>query len=178
MASDRTRSESGLNKIGVVGTYVPRRCGIATFSADLLAAMQTASPSAEWWSVAMNDTPEGYDYPPEVHFEVGQKVLTDYRLAADFLNMNQVEAVCLQHEFGIYGGNSGSYVLRLMQNLRMPIVTTLHTVLQEPSRDQKDIITAIAQHSDRLVVMSRRARQTLRKVYDVASDRIAVIPHG
>jgi glycosyltransferase involved in cell wall biosynthesis len=178
MAGGRTLSESGLSKIGVVGTYVPRRCGIATFSADLLGSMRAASPATEFWSVAMNDTPEGYDYPPEVHFEVGQKVLTDYRLAADFLNMNQVEAVCLQHEFGIYGGNSGSYVLRLMQNLRMPIVTTLHTVLEEPNRDQRDIVTALAQHSDRLVVMSRRARQTLRKVYGIAGDRIAVIPHG
>jgi glycosyltransferase involved in cell wall biosynthesis len=126
----------------------------------------------------MNDAVEAYDYPPEVHFEIGQKILADYRLAADFLNMNQVEAVCLQHEFGIYGGNSGSYVLRLLQNLRMPIISTLHTVLHEPRQEQREIIGAICQHSDRVVVMSRRARQTLRKVYGIPGERIAVIPHG
>jgi glycosyltransferase involved in cell wall biosynthesis len=186
MARERARfgiqpadsANNGPGKVAIVGTYVPRRCGIATFSSDLLTALRTGASETEWSAVAMNDTPEGYDYPPEVHFEVGQKVLADYRLAVDFLNMNQVEAVCLQHEFGIYGGNQGSYILRPLQNLRMPIITTLHTVLQEPRADQKEIITAIGQLSDRVVVMSRKARQILRKVYGIAGDRIAVIPHG
>jgi glycosyltransferase involved in cell wall biosynthesis len=157
---------------------VPRRCGIATFSNDLLTSLRNAAPSSEWVSVAMNDTPEGYDYPPEVHFEVGKKVLADYRLAVDFLNMNQFDAVCVQHEFGIYGGNQGAYILRPLQNLRMPIITTLHTVLQDPRPDQKEITVAISQLSDRVVVMSKKARQLLRKVYGIPGERIAVIPHG
>lgn len=161
-----------------IGTYIPRRCGIATFSNDLLTALAADAPATSFWSVALNDGADGYEYPPEVHFEIGQKVVTDYRAAVDFLNMNQVEAVCLQHEFGIYGGAFGSHVLRLLENLRMPVVTTLHTVLREPSREQKDITLAIADLSDRVVVMTQMAREILKSTYGIADDRIAVIPHG
>ena len=178
MAVDPTRRRQGPKKVSFIGTYMPRRCGIATFSSDLLSSLAAEAPGTEFWSVAVNDVAEGYDYPPEVHFEIGQKTLADYRKAVDFLNMNQVEAVCLQHEFGIYGGPSGSYVLRPLENLRMPVVTTLHTVLQEPSREQKEIITAIGDFSDRVVVMSEKARGILRSVYGVPKERIAIIPHG
>jgi hypothetical protein len=91
-------------KIAFIGSYIPRRCGIATFSADLLGSMRSQAPDTEFWSVAMNDIPTGYDYPPEVQFEIGQRMVADYRSAVDFLNMNGVDAVSLQHEFGIYGG--------------------------------------------------------------------------
>ncbi len=121
---------------------------------------------------------EAYDYPPEVHFEIAQKSLADYRKAVDFLNMNQVEAVSLQHEFGIYGGSAGSYILRPLENLRMPVVTTLHTVLKEPNSEQKDIIKAIGEFSDRVVVMSEMAEQVLTSVYGIPKERVAVIPHG
>jgi glycosyltransferase involved in cell wall biosynthesis len=113
-----------------------------------------------------------------VHFEIAQKSLADYRKAVDFLNMNQVDAVCLQHEFGIYGGGSGSYVLRPLEHLSMPVVTTLHTVLKEPNAEQKDIITAIGEFSDRVVVMSEMAEQVLTSVYGIPKERVAVIPHG
>ena len=101
-------------KIAVIGSYLPRRCGIATFSADLLASMKSAAPDTELWSVAMNDIPVGYDYPSEVQFEIGQRIVGDYRSAVDFLNMNGVDAVSLQHEFGIYGGKAGNNVVRLL----------------------------------------------------------------
>jgi glycosyltransferase involved in cell wall biosynthesis len=165
-------------KIAVIGSYLPRRCGIATFSADLLASMRGAAPETELWSVAMNDIPLGYDYPSEVQFEIGQRIVADYRSAVDFLNMNGVDAVSLQHEFGIYGGKAGNNVVRLLQNLRMPVVTTLHTILEEPDKDQEQVIRAIGSLSDRIVVMSERAAQILRKVYGVAPSRIAIIPHG
>ena len=158
MPADQPKRRSGPKRVSFIGTYVPRRCGIATFSNDLLTALTAEAPNTEWWSVALNDAAEGYDYPPEVHFEIGQKTLADYRKAVDFLNMNQVDAVCLQHEFGIYGGSSGSYVLRPLENLRMPVVTTLHTVLREPNREQREIISAIGDFSDRVVVMSEMAR--------------------
>src|ERR1700686_4708152 len=164
-------------RVGLIGTYIPRRCGIATFSADLLAAMKEEAPETEFWSLAMNDIPEGYDYPPDVQFEIGQKVVADYRNAVDFLDMNEVDAVSLQHEFGIYGGKAGSNVVRILQNLRIPVVTTLHTVLQEPDKDQEQVIRAIGSLSDRIVVMSARAAHILRKVYGVAPGRIAIIPH-
>jgi glycosyltransferase involved in cell wall biosynthesis len=177
MANESTRKQ-GPKKVSFIGSYVPRRCGIATFSNDLLTALAARAPATEFWSVAVNDLQAGYDYPPEVHFEIGQKTLSDYRKAVDFLNMNQVEAVCLQHEFGLFGGSSGSYVLRSLERLRMPVVTTLHTVLQEPNDEQKEIIAAIGDFSDRVVVMSDRARETLISVYGVPNERIAMIPHG
>jgi glycosyltransferase involved in cell wall biosynthesis len=165
-------------KIAVIGSYVPRRCGIATFSADLLGSMRSTAPDTEFCAVAMNDIPLGYDYPSEVQFEIGQRIVADYRTAVEFLNMNAVDAVSLQHEFGIYGGKAGNNVVGLLQNLRMPVVTTLHTVLEEPDRDQEQVIRAVASLSDRIVVMSARAAHILRKVYGVARTRIAIIPHG
>jgi glycosyltransferase involved in cell wall biosynthesis len=165
-------------KIAVIGSYVPRRCGIATFSADLLNAMSNDAPDTELWAVAMNDIPLGYDYRAEVQFEIGQGIVADYRSAVDFLNMNGVDAVSLQHEFGIYGGKAGSNVVRLLQNLRMPVVSTLHTVLEQPDKDQEQVIRAIGSLSDRVVVMSAHAALVLRKVYGVAPGRIAIIPHG
>lgn len=170
--------KKGPKKVSFIGSYAPRRCGIATFSNDLLGALAACAPDSEFWSVAVNDIQAGYDYPPEVHFEIGQKTLSDYRKAVDFLNMNQVEAVCLQHEFGLFGGSSGSYVLRSLERLRMPVVTTLHTVLREPNAEQLEIIRAIGDFSDRVVVMSDSARAVLNEVYGVPPERIAVIPHG
>ena len=102
-------------KIAVIGSYIPRRCGIATFSADLLDSMRLEAPDSELWAVAMNDNPLGYDYPSEVQFEIGQRMIADYRTAVDFLNLNGVDAISLQHEFGIYGGKAGNNVVRLLQ---------------------------------------------------------------
>ncbi|HOJ60749.1 MAG TPA: glycosyltransferase [bacterium] len=166
------------HKIALIGNYLPRRCGIATFTTDLVTALAKENPEGECWAVVMNDVPEGYRYPPQVRFEVNQRLLVDYRLAADFLNMNRVEVVCLQHEFGIFGGEYGAHVLDLLSNLRMPLVTTLHTVLQEPDPGQRAMIKRIAKLSDRLVVMSQRAKQILMEIYGVAAERITMIPHG
>jgi glycosyltransferase involved in cell wall biosynthesis len=166
------------SKIALVGNYIPRQCGIATFTADLLSALSEENPLGECWAVVMNDIPEGYHYPPQVRFEVNQRMLAEYRLAADFLNMNRVEVVCLQHEFGIFGGEHGAHVLDLLSNLRMPLVSTLHTVLQAPSPGQMAIIKRLAQLSDRLVVMSSKAREILREVYGVPAGKITMIHHG
>lgn len=132
----------------------------------------------ECWAVVMNDVPEGYRYPPRVRFEVDYKNLDDYRLAADFLNMNQVDIVCLQHEFGIFGGKHGSHILELLRNLRMPVVTTMHTVVASPDLGQKTIVEELGDLSDRLVVMSYKAKEMLKEVYGVAEERIALIHHG
>ncbi len=165
-------------KIAVIGTYLPRRCGIATFSSDLLHSLEAQNSGAEIASVAMDDALEAYAYPQEVRFEIDQKTVADYRLAVDFLNMNRFDAVSLQHEYGIYGGRAGNHVLRLLHNLRVPVLTTLHTVLEEPDRDQREVLAAIGELSDRVVVMSERARATLARVYGVPLPRITVIPHG
>ncbi len=173
-----TARRSMPGKIVLVGTYLPRQCGIATFTSDLLTALAQENPEVECWAMVMNDTSEGYRYPPEVRFEVNQRALADYRMAADFLNMSQVDMVCLQHEFGIFGGEDGSYILDLISHLRMPVVTTLHTVLQVPTAGQFAILRKIAQVSDRLVVMSHKAREILKAVYNVPGEKIAMIPHG
>ncbi|MBS3757552.1 MAG: glycosyltransferase family 4 protein [Desulfobacterales bacterium] len=165
-------------KIALIGNYLPRRCGIATFTTDLLNALAEENTKGECWAVVMNDTANGYLYPPQVRFEINQHILPEYRLAADFLNMNRVEGVCLQHEFGIFGGNDGSYVLELLSHLQKPVVTTLHTVLQEPTREQMRIIKSIARLSGRVVVMSHRAVQILQNVYGIEAEKIAVIHHG
>ncbi|MGC9452515.1 MAG: glycosyltransferase [Oceanipulchritudo sp.] len=162
----------------MIGNHLPRQCGIATFTTDLLAGLAEENPSGECWAVVMNDIPEGYRYPAQVRFEVNQRVLAEYRLAADFLNMNRVEVVCLQHEFGIFGGENGAHVMDLLGNLRMPVVTTLHTVLQSPSAGQLAVARRVAQLSDRLVVMSQCAREILREVYGVPEAKIVLIHHG
>jgi glycosyltransferase involved in cell wall biosynthesis len=165
-------------KVAVIGNYLPRRCGIATFTTDLMTAMAQENPAGEFWGVVMNDVAEGYRYPGQVRFEINQKSLMEYRLAADFLNMNRVDAVCLQHEFGIFGGEQGAHILDLLANLRMPVVVTLHTVLQSPSYEQAAIIRRISQIADRLVVMSRRAVRILQDAYGVPSRKITHIHHG
>jgi len=165
-------------KVAVIGNFIPRQCGIATFTTDLITAMVQENPEGEHWAVVMNDRPEGYRYPPRVRFEIDLHSLIQYRLAADFLNMNRVEVVSLQHEYGIFGGADGDYILELLGNLRTPVVTTLHTVLQEPTEGQATVIKRIAQISDRLVVMSRRAVDILRSVYAVPPEKVAFIPHG
>lgn len=172
------RSSDRLPKIALIGNYLPRQCGIATFTTDLLTALAREAQDSELWAVVMNDVPQGYDYPPEVRFEIDQRRLSDYRLAADFLNMSHVDVVCLQHEYGIFGGENGSYVLELLGHLRMPVVTTLHTVLREPTHGQFQVLRSICQHSDRVVVMSQRAVEMLEQIYGIDRDKVVVIGHG
>ncbi|HEX7081783.1 MAG TPA: glycosyltransferase family 4 protein [Gammaproteobacteria bacterium] len=173
----RPYRHEGATRVAIIGSYVPRRCGIATFSADLAAAI-TATGEAEVDIVAMNDRSDEYAYPDEVKFEIPQNVLDGYGKAADFLNMNLVDAVCVQHEFGLYGGADGTHLLKLLRQLRMPVVTTLHTVLEKPSDRQRDVLREIADASDRLVVMTDTGRRFLEQVYAVPPSRVEVIPHG
>lgn len=172
------RLGDGLSKVAFVGNYVPRQCGIATFTSDLMESVLREAPFLECWAVAINDIPSGYEYPKDVRFEINQRVLRDYRLAADFLNVNRVEVVCVQHEYGIYGGENGSYIFELLGELRMPIVTTLHTVLTNPSPGQYSVLRRLTQVSDRVVVMSQKARNVLEEQYKVPKEKIVFVPHG
>ena len=173
------RIASDKSSIAFVSGYAPRRCGIATFTHDLCEAVaKQADPVHDVFAVAVNDRPEGYPYSNRVHFEVRESVQADYRLAADFLNINQVSVICLQHEYGIYGGTSGAHILAMLKRLRRPLVTTLHTVLKEPSQQQHLVMQEIGRLSDRMVVMSEIAHGILREVYDVPKEKIAIIPHG
>lgn len=157
---------------------MPRRCGIATFTGDLADGIAKAAPQADVRSVAMNDRPEGYRYPPRVWFEVNQHRQGEYRLAADFLNMSKVDVCCLQHEFGLFGGPSGKYILDMLRRLRMPIVATLHTVLKDPNDDQREVTRQLGEVCDRFVVMADRAYEFLTGIYDIPEHKIQLIPHG
>jgi glycosyltransferase involved in cell wall biosynthesis len=172
------RTKPSLNRVAFVGDYLPRQCGIATFTTDLCEAVAQAFPATTFFAVAANDTIDGYAYPPRVRFEFGEGEVHAYRRLSEYLNNNDVDLVCLQHEYGIYGGRSGSHILSLLRRLRMPVVTTLHTVLREPDIQQRRVTDEIALLSDRLVVMSEHARDFLCEIYHVPSEKIDLIPHG
>lgn len=167
-----------LRRVAVVGNYLPRQCGIATFTTDLCEALASQFRETSYFALAMNDTPEGHAYPARVRFELAQNDLNAYKTAADFLNINNVDLVCLQHEYGIFGGPAGSHILALLRELRMPLVSTLHTVLEEPDTSQRRVLEEIGQLSDRLIVMSERARKFLTGIYKVPAHKIDMIPHG
>lgn len=170
--------DTELQKIAFVGDYLPRKCGIATFTHDMHASIAGQYPDAECFVVPVNDRPKSYDYPPEVRFEIEEQDLDSYLRAADFLNFANTDVVCLQHEYGIYGGPAGSHILGLMRDLRMPIVSTLHTILREPNSDQRRVLIQLAGLSERVVVMTEKAREFLREIYGVPESKIDLIAHG
>jgi glycosyltransferase involved in cell wall biosynthesis len=165
-------------RIAFIGNYLPRECGIATFTTDLCTALATEYGEGRLFAIPVNDPDSSYDYPKQVRLEITQEDITSYERAADFLNFNGNDLVCLQHEYGIYGGDAGSHILTLLRKLKMPLVTTLHTVLQDPDLNQRTVLEEIAQLSDRMVVMSELAAELLRDVYKVPGAKIDVIPHG
>jgi len=168
----------GIDSVAVIGNYLPRQCGIATFTTDLVEGLSAEAPDIHCWAVAMNDKPEGYSYPEKVRFEINQNKLTDYSVAAQFLNISQTDIVCVQHEYGLFGGPAGSHLLKLLGDLRMPVVTTLHTVLKDPAPEYRAVMGKIADLSDKLVVMSHKAFDFLRDIYAVPEDKIVFIHHG
>jgi len=167
-----------INRIAFIGNYLPRHCGIATFTTDLCEAVASAYSETTCIALPVNDIEAGYPYPSRVRFELAEKDIHTYTRAADFLNINNVDLVCLQFEYGIFGGKAGSHILTLLRDLRMPIVTTLHTILDTPNPDQRLVLEEVAALSDRLVVMSERGSEYLQKVYHVLPEKIDLIPHG
>src|SRR5271156_3980582 len=169
---------TNINQIAFLGDHLPRQCGIATFTADICDAIATEYPQCHCLVGAVNDRPEGYDYPSRVRFEIDEKELDSYRRAAEFLRINNVEVVSVQHEFGIYGGPAGSHLLAFLREVRAPVVTTLHTVLREPNKDQRMVMQQLDLLSDRFIVMAERGSHLLQTVYGVAPEKIDLIPHG
>ncbi len=157
---------------------MPRQCGIATFTTDLSGAIAAEFSTADCFVVAMNDAGKQYAYPPRVRFEVAESDIGSYRGAADFLNSNKIDVVSVQHEYGIFGGQAGNYLLTILRNLRMPIVTTVHTMLGKPDSMQRRAMNEIARLSKRLVVMSAHGAALLHNVHGVPKDKIDIIPHG
>src|SRR6266478_4806260 len=172
------QTASEIRKLAFLGNYLPRKCGIATFTADICGALATEFPKTQCFAVPGNDAEEGYEYPPEVRFEIQEQDLASYERAADFLNIGNTSVVSLQHEFGIYGGPAGSHVVPLLRALKMPVVTTLHTILRQPTNDQRRVMQEILALSTRVVVMSQTAREFLQQTFDPPLEKIDVIPHG
>jgi glycosyltransferase involved in cell wall biosynthesis len=164
--------------IALLGNYAPRRCGIATFTQDLRAGLLDGAPRLQVPVAMLSDDPAGYACPEEVRFIVDQNSRADHRLCAKWINESAAEAVCVQHEFGIYGGPNGIWLLDVLRNLLKPVVTTCHTVLREPSPEQWDVMREMARHSARLVVMAEKGRELLRDVYGVPESKVTVISHG
>jgi glycosyltransferase involved in cell wall biosynthesis len=171
-------SSPSIRRFAMLGNHLPRQCGIATFTTHLSDALVEAMPGVDGFVLAMNDAGRRHAYPSRVRFEINEGDLASYRRAADFLNVNQVDLLSVQHEYGIFGGKAGSHLLALLQELRMPIVTTLHTILSEPNPSQRMVLDELARVSERLVVMSASGADLLRRVHGVADDRIDRIPHG
>ena len=167
-----------LQRVALIGNHLPRRCGIATFTHDLHRAVSTARPDLQTCVVAMNDPGSAYDYPAAVRFQIHDETIDGYAQAADYLNTARLDVVCLQHEYGIFGGDAGEHIIELLKRLAMPVVTTLHTVLPTPTPAQRNVMGKIIARSTKIVVMAEKGRGLLRSVHDVAPQKIEVIPHG
>jgi glycosyltransferase involved in cell wall biosynthesis len=172
-------------KIAYISTYPPRECGIATFNQNLMRAINSNFPERQKLSeggyiVALNDSEDmhEYEYPEEVKYVVRQNHQKDYIRAANYINTSTVDAVIMEHEFGIYGGESGIYILPLINRLEKPLISILHTILKEPSYVQRIIIREIAEQSSKMIVMSQRAVEFLTEIYDIPAEKIQIIEHG
>ena len=177
--SGHVRAGAGLpSRIAGIGNYLPRQCGIATFTTDLCDAISMECGAAQLFAVPVNDTECGYDYPARVRITLEQDDVSSYEQVAAFLNFANFDLVCLQHEYGIFGGPAGSHILHLLRQLKMPVITTLHTVLREPNPDQRRVMDGIAALSDRLIVMSELSSQFLQEIFKVPGTKIDIVPHG
>lgn len=170
--------ERNIRRVALLGNHLPRQCGIATFTTDLSDAISTVAPDLDCFVLAMNDGRHQHAYPGRVRFELTDNDVGAYTRAADFLNVNAVDVLSIQHEYGIFGGKAGSHLLPLLRELRMPVVTTLHTILSGPNPNQRRAMDEIVTLSDRLVVMTAGGADLLRDVHGVSGDKIDVIPHG
>ena len=167
-----------IQRVAFIGNHLPRRCGIATFTHDLHRAVSVARQDLETCVVAMTDPGCSYDYPPAVRFQVCEETVFDYIQAAELLNNASFDVVSLQHEYGIFGGDAGRHIIDLISRLKMPVVTTLHTVLAEPRPMQRDVMDRIVDISAKIVIMSEKGREFLRSAHNVPDRKIEVIPHG
>lgn len=171
-----------MKKIAYIGTYPPRECGIGTFTRDLFMAMTNpkvaGSKSFEGIVIAMDDQEATYNYEDEVKLAIRQELQGDYIEAASFINLSGADVCVLEHEFGIFGGQNGIYILPLLHRLQVPVIVTLHTVLKNPSYNQRAVLVEICKMADKIVVMSHKAIEFLTEVYDVPLNKIELIAHG
>jgi hypothetical protein len=166
-------------KIAFIASYPPRECGIGTFTRNLYHSLTDnkgeGSPSNTGVVIAMKDTEEDYDYPDEVKFEIAQEQQGEYIEAAKFINISGADICVLEHEFGIYGGQNGVYILPLLHRLEIPLIVTLHTVLKTPSYNEKAILSEICKMAEKVIVMSNKAVEFLTDIYSIPAEKIEII---
>ena len=165
-------------KVLFIGTYVPKECGIATFTSDLLNSVSGEYKDVYCEVIALNDPSETCNYPEEVVFQIERDKIEDYYRAADYINQSNADIVCLQHEFGLFGGEAGDYIFALLSGINKPVITTMHTVIREPELEYRVSTEKLIRYSEKLVVMSQTAVDMLKDVYEVPEDKIEVIFHG
>jgi glycosyltransferase involved in cell wall biosynthesis len=181
LITDELRSSTAATKIRrvvLIGNYPPRMCGIATFTADVREALITAYPTMSCDVVAMTDEGARYDYPEEVRFTIRQNEPMDYLEAARRINASSPDIVCVQHEFGIFGGPAGEHLIKLLDALTCPVVSALHTVLEKPNGDQRRVFDRLIARSASLIVMAERGLEMLERVWSVPAEKIVLVPHG
>jgi len=167
-----------VRRIALIGNSPPRLCGIATYTRDTAAAIAASFPDIAIDLYAMNDPGSDHHYGPEVICAIHQDEIRDYVQAAHRINESRADVVLIQHEYGIFGGPAGMHLLRLLDRVDAPVVTILHTVLEQPNAEQRTVIDALARRSSRLIVMAEKGREILMRVHGISSEKIAVVPHG
>jgi len=165
-------------KVLFIGTYVPKECGIATFTSDLLNSVLGENNDVHCEVIVLSDPSETYNYPEEVVFQIQRDRIEDYYSAADYINQSGADIVCLQHEFGLFGGDAGDYIFALLSGINKPVITTMHTVIREPDPEYRASTEKLIRYSEKLVVMSQSAVNMLKEVYKAPEDKIELIFHG
>ncbi|MET0270317.1 MAG: glycosyltransferase, partial [Sphingomonas sp.] len=169
---------AAIGRVALIGNYPPRLCGIATFTFDVHQALAASFPDMAVDVYAMEDPGSDHAYPEAVTCTIAQDDLADYRAAAHRINTSGADVVLVQHEYGIFGGEAGVHLLRLLERVAAPVVVTLHTVLEAPNEGQRAVLDALARRASKLIVMAEKGREILEQVNGVASEKIAVVPHG
>jgi glycosyltransferase involved in cell wall biosynthesis len=169
-------------KFAFIGTYPPQKCGIGTFTHNLIQSVADnfgyANLFPNLFVIAVSDNENGYVYPSEVSFVVRQNNQRDYISASNIINNNKADVCILEHEFGIFGGESGEYILSLTSGLEIPLIVTFHTVIKEPTYIQKKIVQELSSKAFKVVVMSKKAVKFLHEIYNIPKEKIEIIEHG
>ncbi|MHC4184839.1 MAG: glycosyltransferase family 4 protein, partial [Planctomycetota bacterium] len=165
-------------KVAFVSSFPPRKCGIATFISDLVRAVTSAARGQFQPLVVAMRSDNDLKYDDPVKFEIRQKVKNDYISAADYVNFSNVDLVSVQHEFGLFGGEAGSYLSLLVDRLSAPVITTLHTVLNEPNPDYYESMVDVCNASYKVITMNERGVDMLRDIYGISGKKVDLIAHG
>lgn len=167
-----------VDHIALIGNFLPRKCGLATFTTDCFAALRARFPDMRVDVYAMDDRPGGYAYPPEVTASIPQQDRDAYLDTARAIDASGAQAIWVQHEYGIYGGAAGEHLIALLDRTTLPVIATLHTVLERPSADERRVMEALLRRAARVIVMAQKGRDILHRVHGVDMRKVAVVPHG